>query len=391
MLNYLDDGLFETKLKNKKTVKRLLDKYGTLDNFKQNSTLMEDFEYQFAQGDDVVDEVERERQAMMQAMNSLPKQQRTSLDDGDMNVNANLLKPATGTSIFDTENGPMTPIKYMVNYPNKPMPPLEYFIEYNKQYANNQLTPTMRDTSMGNNINKSVFNQDDFINKTMRPIIEDNEGIEPYPYLDSVGLMTIGVGANIDENPLSMDWYYLNTETGEMRHLDKENPDDLMLINSELLKLEQEKEKLPYNKEKRSRENNYRTKYYKDKTNLRVSDDFLNRLYYKRAKEAVNNIQSTINRYNKDPKKKKDIPDFHKLPNPLQIVLMDMMYNMGQIRFDYIVTYDKDGKRRGYPSFWDAVANRDVDAMIRESARNGLGDRNDEIKNFLRKLYRIKY
>ena len=39
MFNYLDDGLFETKLKNKKTVKRLLDKYGTLDNFKQNSTL----------------------------------------------------------------------------------------------------------------------------------------------------------------------------------------------------------------------------------------------------------------------------------------------------------------------------------------------------------------
>ena len=117
----------------------------------------------------------------------------------------------------------------------------------------------------------------------------------------------------------------------------------------------------------------------------------LNNEYYKRAKEAVDNIQNTINRYNKDPKKEKDIPDFHKLPNPLQIVLMDMMYNKGQTRFDYIKTYGKDRISRGYPSFWDAIANRDVDAMIRESSRNGLAGRNEETKNFLRKLYKMKY
>ena len=105
MFNYLDDGLFETKLKNKKTVKRLLDKYGTLDNFKQNSTLMEDFEYQFAQGDDVVDELERERQAMMQAMNRLSKQQGTSLDDGDMNVNASVYRAKNSNSFDDITTG----------------------------------------------------------------------------------------------------------------------------------------------------------------------------------------------------------------------------------------------------------------------------------------------
>ncbi len=86
MFNYLDDGLFETKLKNKKTVKRLLDKYGTLDNFKQNSTMLEDLEYQFAQGDDIIEEVEQERQII----SSLPKTDSSSLDDTDMMRNASI-------------------------------------------------------------------------------------------------------------------------------------------------------------------------------------------------------------------------------------------------------------------------------------------------------------
>ena len=70
---------------------------------------------------------------------------------------------------------------------------------------------------------------------------------------------------------------------------------------------------------------------------------------------------------------------------------MDMMYNMGQARFDYIITMGKDGKKRGYPNFWDAVANRDVDAMIRESARNGLTKRNKATQDMIRKLKNVRY
>ena len=71
--------------------------------------------------------------------------------------------------------------------------------------------------------------------------------------------------------------------------------------------------------------------------------------------------------------------------------MMDMMYNMGQTRFDYIITYGKDGKKRGYPSFWDAVANRDVDKMIKECARDGLPERNKKIQGRLRKLKDVVY
>ena len=70
---------------------------------------------------------------------------------------------------------------------------------------------------------------------------------------------------------------------------------------------------------------------------------------------------------------------------------MDMMYNMGQTRFDYIITYGKDGKPRGYPKFWDAVANRDLVSMIKESAREGLAKRNKEIQNMLLRLEKVRY
>ena len=46
---------------------------------------------------------------------------------------------------------------------------------------------------------------------------------------------------------------------------------------------------------------------------------------------------------------------------------------------------------RGYPSFWDAVANRDVGKMIKESKRNGLPERNKAIQDMLRKLKNVRY
>ena len=158
MFNYLDDGLFETKLKNKKTVKRLLDKYGTLDNFKQNSTLMEDFEYQFAQGDDVVDEVERERQAMMRAMNNLPKQQGTSLDDGDMNVNASVYRAKNSNSFDDSLF-------------SSPMPSIDNSLL--KQYSNNQRASTMNDASVGSIGNLSAKYES---NNNPKAVGHDNGG-----------------------------------------------------------------------------------------------------------------------------------------------------------------------------------------------------------------------
>ena len=84
-------------MKNKKKVHSLLDKYGTLENFHQNSTMLEDLEYQFAQGDDSIEEVEQERQIM----SSLPKTDSSSLDDTDMAKNASIYRARNRQNTFE--------------------------------------------------------------------------------------------------------------------------------------------------------------------------------------------------------------------------------------------------------------------------------------------------
>lgn len=68
----------------------------------------------------------------------------------------------------------------------------------------------------------------------------------------------------------------------------------------------------------------------------------------------------------------------------MQIVLIDMVFNLGRDGFSWKrkEIIDKEGNKvkKGYPSFWDAVANRDVDKMIKECARDGLPKRNKKIK-----------
>ena len=139
MFDFLNNSVMENRTRNKKTVRRLLDKYGTLDNFMQNSTMTEDLEYKLAQGDSIVDEVERERQAMMKAMNSLPKQQGSSLDDNDMmrNARANQYRNSLLQTTHDS---------YLFSNPLPPIGDRSIL----KQYANNQLSSTQSDVSVEN-------------------------------------------------------------------------------------------------------------------------------------------------------------------------------------------------------------------------------------------------
>ena len=59
--------------------------------------MAEDFEYQFAQGDDIIAEVEQERQAM----SSLPKTSGSSLDDTDMAKNASIYRARNRQNAFE--------------------------------------------------------------------------------------------------------------------------------------------------------------------------------------------------------------------------------------------------------------------------------------------------
>ena len=142
MFDFLNNSVMENRTRNKKTVRRLLDKYGTLDNFMQNSTMTEDLEYKLAQGDSIVDEVERERQAM----NSLPKQQGSSLDDNDMMRNAKVNQYRN--SLLQTTHD-----SYLFS---NPLPSIGDRSTL-KQYANNQLSSTQSNVSVGERISNSTL------------------------------------------------------------------------------------------------------------------------------------------------------------------------------------------------------------------------------------------
>ena len=128
----------------------------------QNSTMAEDFEYQFAQGDDIISEVEQERQAM----SGLPKTSGSSLDDTDMAKNASIYRARNRQNTFED------------NLFSSSMPSIDNFLL--KQYANNQHTNMQSDASVGvmnsskNNIDYSKYGEG-FSKEFIDELVADNE------------------------------------------------------------------------------------------------------------------------------------------------------------------------------------------------------------------------
>ena len=144
-------------MKNKKKVHSLLDKYGTLENFHQNSTMLEDLEYQFAQGDDIIAEVEQERQIM----SSLPKTDSSSLDDTDMAKNASIYRARNRQNTFED------------NLFSLPMPSIDNSLL--KQYAKNQLTSTRSDASGSKN---HVNTTNEIFERVLKRTLREEGGFE---------------------------------------------------------------------------------------------------------------------------------------------------------------------------------------------------------------------
>ena len=286
MFDFLNNSVMENRTRNKKTVRRLLDKYGTLDNFMQHSTMAEDLEYKLAQGDSIVDEVERERQAM----NSLPKQQGSSLDDNDMmrNARANQYR----NSLFQTTHD-----SYLFSNPLPPIGDRSIL----KQYANNQLSSTQSDVSVeGDTLLEDKFST---LLSNVRKHLKNakSEDFVPHIYLDTKGIMTTGIGYNINDFNV-----FMNTDF---------TVDNRQATYQEKLEA--------YNHFKNlNKQNHWGKKYgadmFKNESDLRIST--------KTANELVN--KHTLN----DLKRLREgIEDFDKLPLPLQEVLMDIRYNTGNV------------------------------------------------------------
>ncbi len=78
------------------------------------------------------------------------------------------------------------------------------------------------------------------------------------------------------------------------------------------------------------------------------------------------------------------IDSFERLPENLQMVLVDMVYNLGKTGFNWKQTTKtlKNGttKKYGYPNFWKKLAQRDIEGLTAECERKSLTTRNEAMR-----------
>jgi hypothetical protein len=313
------------RMKNKKKLHSILDKYGTLENFHQNSTMAEDFEYQFAQGDDIIAEVEQERQAM----SGLPKTSGSSLDDTDMAKNASIYRARNRQNTFED------------NLFSSPIPSIDNFIL--KQYANNQHTNTQSDASV------SDTNDDDILEKKYSTLLSNvrkhlldkkGEDFKKHIYLDTKGVITTGAGTNIDNFDTFMNVGFMvnNRPATYQEKLDAYNR------FKELSK-------------RGAHKNNYNAEYYDKESNLRITPEV-----------AINSLNKhTLN----DLKKLKEgFEDFDIFPLPLQEVLMDIRYNTGNVSESNWPNLHKGIRTKNLTLITDNVSRKDVSIDRNNWAKN---------------------
>ena len=167
--NIFDDESWKEdsyKDEKKQTLHRLLDKYhNDPDEVERLSTIAEDIDFKFSR--QYLDEVLRERAAGRLSLSAQPAEMRLSAAP-------------------------------------------------ERRYAANAYAGTQSDARPSAD-SPYVYDEDRFVNTTMRPHIKEYEGITDYIYLDTSALKTIGAGANIDAAPEKLNWLYEDPQTRKRR------------------------------------------------------------------------------------------------------------------------------------------------------------------------------
>lgn len=192
---------------------------------------------------------------------------------------------------------------------------------------------------------ESAQQRDQAIIDRMYPIIEKHEKNLDYPYKDTAGNITVGTGKNIHKKELfdSIPW---QDERGN-----PVGPDDIEAHYQKLLQL-------PHN--------NIKATYYEDKTPLRISEAESRRLYEEHMKNDLQGVR-------------KSFPKFDVFPDPLQNVVLDIKYNMGNV--------DKEH----WPNLHQAIEEKNLEKILKNISRKNLPDRNQWAADEIKKIERLDY
>lgn len=195
--------------------------------------------------------------------------------------------------------------------------------------------------------NNSIFgiDKDKEIRDRMYPVVKGHEKNYEYPYKDTKGNITVGIGSNVDNKQKfdSVDWQDaygrpISRNDAERHYQDLTNTPGNMIA--------------------------YR---YKDKSPLRILPAESRRLY----DEHINNDLGYL---------RKTFPDFDNFNPQMQDVFVDMKYNTGNI--------DRDK----WPNLHQAIINRDLEGILNNVHRKDIPqDRNDWALDRLREIRRLDY
>ena len=192
--------------------------------------------------------------------------------------------------------------------------------------------------------------------------IKKNERTLYHPYLDSMGVVTIGTGINVNNKAefMKLDLRIGEKDGRSATQSEKEAGYNYLKEFARQAIANASPEDI-----KNNRPVNYTAEFYKKRTNIRLSDVAEGKLYAKKFKETLLNDVP------------KAFPKISSLPDNAKIVITDMIFNMGATRF----TKEK------WKNFYDAVNHHAWSTAAKESHRNS-GDkpRNDWTYNALKSI-----
>ena len=185
--------------------------------------------------------------------------------------------------------------------------------------------------------NKPNHDVDYYFNRDKDDLCENEGGFIPYAYLDTAepANTTIGCGINVDQTP-DIQLYHAQTEK--------------ILSADELQKEIEKLKQLPSGK---------LHTYYEDKSNIRIAPQENERIMKNKYVDGYNHVTSIYN-------------DFADYNASRQKALMDMIYNLGQPKFDV------------YQNLKNAILKKDWKRAANEAWRCGVGfGRNKKIVDWI--------
>lgn len=210
----------------------------------------------------------------------------------------------------------------------------------------NKINEVLNKTNENSNRLSGNAMQNQMIKDRLYPVVKKHEKDTIYPYKDTKGNITVGLGSNV-HNKQKFDSIKWQDEKG--------NP----ISREDLNKYYQKLLNMPGG--------NVVADNYKDKTPLRISEAESRRLHDEHIKEDLDYLRKTFK-------------DFDKFPPQLQDVLTDIKYNTGNV----------DAEK--WPKLHQAIKDKDLNNIIDNVHRKDVPfSRNDWANRELLKIRRLDY